>query len=162
MGGGYNHFKRDMAHSNERELQLLRKLFLALASEEAPLLTRPVNDLFLQIDCEEGELRIYDDQDELIAHQEIFSWSDTGTIDEPATEAVETVRELVTRLEQKGFWSKEVFARPFSIELVRSDFSVIEELLFLDEDLVKLSSPLLDGLGKELDKFLGELLEDLK
>ena len=74
-----------MAHSNERELQLLRKLFLALASDEAPLLTRPVNDLFLQIDCEEGELRIYDDQDELIAHQEIFSWSDTGTIDEPAT-----------------------------------------------------------------------------
>ena len=72
------------------------------------------------------------------------------------------MRELVTRLEQKGLWSKEVFARPFSIELVRSDFSVIEELLFLDEDLVKLSTPLLDGLGKELDKFLGELLEDLK
>ncbi|MBF1395899.1 MAG: hypothetical protein HXN19_03200, partial [Porphyromonas sp.] len=53
-------------------------------------------------------------------------------------------------------------ARPFSIELIRPDFSVIEDLLFLDEDLIKIEPPLLDGVGEELDRFLDELLEDLK
>ena len=68
----------------------------------------------------------------------------------------------MTRLEQKGFWDRPSFARPFSIELIRPDFSVIEDLLFLDEDLIKIEPPLLDGVGEELDRFLDELLEDLK
>ena len=68
----------------------------------------------------------------------------------------------MTRLEQKGFWDRPCFVRPFSIELIRPDFSVIEDLLFLDEDLIKIEPPLLDGVGEELDRFLDELLEDLK
>ena len=57
---------------------------------------------------------------------------------------------------------EEQAVRPFSIELIRPDFSVIEDLLFLDEDLIKIEPPLLDGVGEELDRFLDELLEDLK
>ena len=68
-----------MSHSNERDLQLLRKFFLSLVTEGSALITKPINDLFLQIDCEVGELRVYDDQDELIAHQEVFSWAETGS-----------------------------------------------------------------------------------
>ena len=68
----------------------------------------------------------------------------------------------MTRLEQKGYWDKAIFARPFSVVLVRSDFSVLEELLFLDEELVQLSTPLLEGLNDELNEFLSELLVDLK
>ena len=120
-----------MSHSNERELQLLRKHLLALVSEESPIAGRSINDLFLQADCDTGVLRLFDDEDQ------------------------------VPRLEQKGFWDRDCFARPFSIELVRPDFTVIEELLFLDEDLIKLDAPLLEGLNEELDKFLGDLLADL-
>ena len=151
-----------MSHSNERDLQLLRKFFLSLVAEGSPLITKPINDLFLQIDCEVGELRIYDDQDELIAHQEVFSWAETGSREDPPREAIETLRELVTRLEQKGFWSKELFARPFSVELVRPDFSLIEVLLFLDEDLFNLSKPLMDDLDEELGKFMDSLLGEEK
>ena len=151
-----------MSHSNERDLQLLRKFFLSLVAEGSPLITKPINDLFLQIDCEVGELRIYDDQDELIAHQEVFSWAETGSSGDPTREAIETLRELVTRLEQKGFWSKELFARPFSVELVRPDFSLIEVLLFLDEDLFNLSKPLMDDLDEELGKFMDSLLGEEK
>ena len=151
-----------MSHSNERDLQLLRKFFLSLVTEGSALITKPINDLFLQIDCEVGELRIYDDQDELIAHQEVFSWAETGSSEDPTHEAIETLRELVTRLEQKGFWSKELFARPFSVELVRPDFSLIEVLLFLDEDLFNLSKPLMDDLDEELGKFMDSLLGEEK
>ena len=151
-----------MSHSNERELQLLRKHLLALVSEESPIAGRSINDLFLQADCDTGVLRLFDDEDQEISHVPVFAWAETGSAEVPSEEAVETLRELVARLEQKGFWDRDCFARPFSIELVRPDFTVIEELLFLDEDLIKLDAPLLEGLNEELDKFLGELLADLK
>ena len=151
-----------MSHSNERELQLLRKHFLSLLSEEAPRLDHPINDLFIQLDCAAGELRLYDDTDEELSRLPVYAWEDTGSVDAPSEAALETLREVVTRLEQKGYWDKTLFARPFSVVLVRSDFSVLEELLFLDEELVQLSTPLLEGLNDELNEFLSELLVDLK
>lgn len=151
-----------MSHSNERELQLLRKHFLNLLNDEAPKLTTPTNDLLLQIDGSTGELRIYDDRDEELSRQAVYAWEGTGTTDLPSISSIETLREVITRLEQRGYWDKALFARPFSVLLVRSDFSIIEELLFIDEDLVQLSTPLLEGLDEDLEQFLGELLVDLK
>ena len=93
-----------MSHSNERELQLLRKHLLALVSEESPIAGRSINDLFLQADCDTGVLRLFDDEDQEICHVPVFSWAETGSAEVPSAEAVETLRELVTRLEQKGCW----------------------------------------------------------
>ena len=152
-GPSPNRTRSIMSQSNERELQLLRKHFLSLVSEESPIISRPLTDLFLLADCATGTLHLYDDEDKEISHVSVFTWAEV---------AIETLRELVTRLEQKGFWDRPCFARPFSIELIRPDFSVIEDLLFLDEDLIKIGPPLLDGVGEELDRFLDELLEDLK
>ena len=157
-----NRTRSIMSQSNERELQLLRKHFLSLVSEESPIITRPVTDLFLLADCATGTLHLYDDEDQEISHVPVFAWAETGAEGEPSSLAIETLRELVTRLEQKGFWDRPCFARPFSVELIRPDFTVIEDLLFLDEDLIKIEPPLLDGVGEELDRFLDELLEDLK
>lgn len=161
-GPSPNRTRSIMSQSNERELQLLRKHFLSLVSEESPIISRPLTDLFLLADCATGTLHLYDDEDKEISHVSVFAWAETGTESEPSEVAIETLRELVTRLEQKGFWDRPCFARPFSIELIRPDFSVIEDLLFLDEDLIKIEPPLLDGVGEELDRFLDELLEDLK
>ena len=157
-----NRTRSIMSQSNERELQLLRKHFLSLISEESPIITRPITDLFLLADCATGTLHLYDDEDQEISHVPVFAWAETGTEGEPSPLAIETLRELVTRLEQKGFWNRPCFARPFSVELIRPDFTVIEDLLFLDEDLIKIEPPLLEGVGEELDRFLEELLEDLK
>ena len=161
-GPSPNRTRSIMSQSNERELQLLRKHFLSLVSEESPIISRPLTDLFLLADCATGTLHLYDDEDKEISHVSVFAWAETGTESEPSEVAIETLRELVTRLEQKGFWDRPCFARPFSIELIRPDFSVIEDLLFLDEDLIKIEPPLLDGVGEELVRFLDELLEDLK
>ena len=157
-----NRTRSIMSQSNERELQLLRKHFLSLISEESPIITRPITDLFLLADCATGTLHLYDDEDQEISHVPVFAWAETGGEGEPSPLAIETLRELVTRLEQKGFWNRPCFARPFSVELIRPDFTVIEDLLFLDEDLIKIEPPLLEGVGEELDRFLEELLEDLK
>ena len=73
-----------MSHSNERELQLLRKHFLSLLSEEAPRLDHPINDLFIQLDCTAGELRLYDDTDEELSRLPVYAWEDTGSVDAPS------------------------------------------------------------------------------
>lgn len=143
-----------MSQSNERELQLLRKHFLSLVSEESPIISRPLTDLFLLADCATGTLHLYDDEDKEISHVSVFAWAETGTESEPSEVAIETLRELVTRLEQKGFWDRPCFARPFSIELIRPDFSVIEDLLFLDEDLIKIEPPA-GWCGRRAGSFLG-------
>ncbi len=151
-----------MSPSNDRELQLLRKHFLSLVSQPDPLLTTPISDLFLVADCAEGALLLFGDDDQEICRIPVYSWEGTGTAESPSAAAIETLREVITRLEQKGFWAQDAFSRPFSIELVRPDFSVIEELLFLDEELIRLDTPLLEGLDEELEAFLSDLLEDTK
>ena len=151
-----------MSQSNERELPAPEKALPLLGQRRVADHQRPLTDLFLLADCATGTLHLYDDEDKEISHVSVFAWAETGTESEPSEVAIETLRELVTRLEQKGFWDRPCFARPFSIELIRPDFSVIEDLLFLDEDLIKIEPPLLDGVGEELDRFLDELLEDLK
>jgi len=70
-----------MSHSNERELQLLRKHLLALVSEESPIAGRSINDLFLQADCDTGVLRLFDDEDQEISHVPVFAWAETGAGD---------------------------------------------------------------------------------
>ena len=152
-----------MSQSNERELQLLRKHFLSLVSEESPIISRPLTDLFLLADCATGTLHLYDDEDKEISHVSVFAWAETGTESEPSEVAIETLRRAGERASsKKASGIVPASARPFSIELIRPDFSVIEDLLFLDEDLIKIEPPLLDGVGEELDRFLDELLEDLK
>lgn len=151
-----------MSEQNERELQLLRKHLLALASGDAPLLSHPINDLFIQVDGATGQVRFYDDTDTEISHFSIFAWQGGGSIDAPEAGVIETLRESITRLEQKGYWDKPLFSRPFAIELVGADFHRVEELLFLDEDLIKLDEPLLEGLSEDLDQFLSDLLADIK
>ena len=52
--------------------------------------------------------------------------------------------------------------KPFSVSLTDEDFVVIEELLFIDDDMLLLDDPLLKDLDADLDKFLADLLADVE
>ena len=86
-----NRTRSIMSQSNERELQLLRKHFLSLISEESPIITRPITDLFLLADCATGTLHLYDDEDQEISHLPVFAWAETGGEGEPSPLAIETL-----------------------------------------------------------------------
>lgn len=148
--------------STEKEIQLLGRLFQDLLDESNPRrLQTGLSDIFVRIDAERGEVALYGDDDELINTSVIFSWirPEDKSIGE---DMIAQLRDAIARLEAKGFWEHDLFERPFSIELVGEDFQTIEELLFLDDDLVKVSTPLLEGLNEDLDNFFGNLLADLK
>ena len=51
--------------------------------------------------------------------------------------------------------------KPLSVTLTDDDFVEIEELLFVDDDMLRADDPLLKDLDTELDEFLTKLLSDI-
>ena len=72
------------------------------------------------------------------------------------------LRAAVKRLHAARFFDKDQFVRPFSVALTQEDFTIIEELLFIDDELIQLDSALLENLDEELNNFLAELLPDME
>lgn len=145
-----------------KEVQLLVRLFESLLNEEDPKhLQTGVSDLFVRIETERGEVALYGDDDELINSSVIFSWikPEERAI---SAEMVAQLRQAIETLSAKGFWEHTLFERPFSIVLVDEGFQTLEELLFVDDDLMQVGTPLLEGLNEDLSKFLDNLLAELK
>lgn len=143
--------------STNKEVQILERLFRSLTDDNATeKLSTSITDLFVRINQENGEVALYGDDDELIVSTVIFSW--VGKESKYFEQASRKLREAIDRLDNEGFWEHELFERPFSIELVTEGFETIEELLFVDDELVKITTPLLENLDEELSMFIDKLL----
>ena len=120
------------------------------------------SDLFVQLDGESGELQIYDESEHLIAHTVVFDW--VGKNDDPLfqEQAMAAIRTALSTLAAKSAFEKSCFSTPFSVSLTDEEFTVIEELFFMDDDTFRLDDPLLKDLDADLDDFLTDLLSDLK
>ena len=121
-----------------------------------------VSDLFIQVDQETGEVQIFDDAENLLDKVVIFDWINKN--EEESTFIIRittTLKSVLSLLSVKGAFEKKNISIPFSVSLTDEDFSVIEELLFIDEDITRVDDPLLQNLDEDLDLFLAKLLLDL-
>ena len=121
-----------------------------------------VSDLFIQVDQETGEVQIFDDAENLLDKVVIFDWINKNE-EESAfiIRITSTLKNVLSLLSVKGAFEKKNISIPFSVSLTDEDFSVIEELLFIDEDITRVDDPLLQNLDEDLDLFLAKLLSDL-
>ena len=144
--------------ANNKEHQILEKLFLSLLDDTNPdRVQSGISDLFIRINSETGEVVLYgDDEEQQLASTVIFSW--VGLSDKPTKEMIRSLKTVISSLEGKGYWDSELFERPFSVVLVNDAFESIDELLFLDDELIKVSLPLLENLDEELNSFINQLL----
>jgi len=108
-----------------------------------------LGDLYFCYD-ENTKLSIYDDMENLL--NEISLQGDQNTISN-------TFRQILQKLEQKHFFDKEYISKPFTISLIDEDFVTIEELIFIDDDTLKLEGDIWNSLDKELDEFLKDLMK---
>jgi hypothetical protein len=115
-------------------------------------------DLFIQAYAETGELHIYDEYETLLDKIIIFEWvnSEESAFDEKVSAAMKPALAKLSSL-----FENPRFRKPFSISIVDDDFNVLEELLFIDDDTVRIDDPLLQNLDSELDSFLAGLLSDM-
>lgn len=148
--------------TKEKATQLLGQLFRSLVEESNPKrLTSRMHDLFVRIDLERGEVVLLGDDEEPLASCVIFSWI-VPEEEAPTEEMIVVLREVVATLERQNYWEHPLFEQPFSVVLVDKMFAPIENLLYLDEDMIQVTRPLLEGLSEELDDFIHNLLGDLK
>lgn len=123
-----------------------------------------ISDIYVQVEQETGELQIYDDSENLLNKVVIFDWvnrkgNDTDSFHKHITA---TLKAVLAVLSAKGLFENSCFLQPLSVSFTDDSFVVIEELLFIDDDLFRLDDPLLQDLDAELDDFLANLLSDIK
>lgn len=122
-----------------------------------------INDIFVQVDAESGEVQIYNEDEQMVEKTVIFDWVNSLEDEEAFNKKVAPVlRAVLAILSTKGAFEKPCFIKPFSVNLTDEDFVVIEELLFLDDDNLRLDDPLLKDLDADLDNFLAKLLSDVE
>lgn len=121
------------------------------------------SDLFVQVDSESGEVQLYDDEEHLIEKTVIFDWVNSPEDEDSFVKKVAPVlRAVLSILATKELFEASCFVKPFSVNLTDEDFVVIEELLFIDDDTLRLDDPLLKDLDADLDNFLAKLLSDVE
>ena len=121
------------------------------------------SDLYVQADPESGELQIYDEEERLLDKTIVFDWVDCPCDEDKFNKQVaNTVKSVLTLLVAKNIFDSPHITKPFSVSLTDEDFVVIEELLFLDDEVLRADDPLLKDLDADLDDFLAKLLSDVE
>lgn len=122
-----------------------------------------ISDIYVQADQETGELQIYDEEEALVDKTVIFDWVNNTEEEEVFVRRVsDVVRSVLTGLVSKNVFDNPRFIKPLSVSLTDESFVVIEELLFLDDENLRLDDPLLKDLDADLDEFLSKLLSDVE
>lgn len=122
-----------------------------------------ISDIYVQADQETGELQIYDEEEALVDKTVIFDWvNNTEEEDVFARRVSDVVRSVLTGLVSKNVFDNPRFIKPLSVSLTDESFVVIEELLFLDDENLRLDDPILKDLDADLDEFLSKLLSDVE
>ncbi len=117
-----------------------------------------LSDIYLQLDEDNASLLIYDDVEnklgELNLEKELESDPDHFPV-----QLKNTLQFVLGQLDQDHFFEKDFIFKPFAVSFVDDHFIVTEELLFLDDNTLKLDGNLLTNLDKELDDFLRNLMK---
>lgn len=152
-----------MSANNTKVQSVIESAFeLAIAKLTANEAGNLISDLYIQADQESGELQFFDDEEHLIEKIVIFDWVNNVEEEDVFTKRVaSTIKSALTSLDTNHIFDHPRFTKPLSVSLTDEDFVVTEELLFLDDDTLRLDDPLLKDLDEDLDDFLTKLLSDV-
>jgi len=128
-----------------------------LSKFETQNLTESLSDLYLYFDEENASLTVYDDVENQLVDVELDYFNESSESHE--REVVEAAKIAADRLNKAGLFNKDYILKPFSVCLVDADFIISEELVFVDDETLKLNDGLLADLDKELNEFLKELMK---
>ena len=117
-----------------------------------------VTDIHLQPDQTSGQLTIFNDDDEELANVMIEEWA-TYDGDDFMENVEPSLKSILCRMKEAGDFEKITILKPYSFVLVDEDKETVAELLLVDDDTILVDDELLEGLDKELDEFLKNLLE---
>lgn len=118
-----------------------------------------VTDIHMQPEQSSGMFRIYDDEDNLLAETCIEEWKDCNS-DNFTEIAAEASRKAIDKIKSCGFLDSLKIMKPYYFVLVDENKETLKDIDLIDDDKIMLGEGLLEGLDKELDEFLENLLKD--
>ena len=121
--------------------------------EESGILT----DIHLRVNQDTGELVAFDDDDKEITRCIIEQWIDNKD-DDFYKDVAGVLRSVLSR--QKDMIEKMAILKPYSFVLEDEDHEHLSELYLVDDETVIIDHELMEGLDKDLDSFLENLLKD--
>lgn len=121
--------------------------------------TNSITDIHLQPDLVSGRLLISDDDDIVLAEQQLPEW-ESANPENFYVDAEVALKRALNQLREKGAMEALKILKPYSFVLEDSAKETVAELLLVDEEeTLFLNDELLKGLDDELDAFLKDLLE---
>ncbi len=123
------------------------------ANEDGGLLT----DVHLRVTQDTGELVAFDDDDKEITRCVVEQWIDNKD-DNFYDEVAAVLRSVLSK--QKNIIEKMAILKPYSFVLEDDDHEHLAELYLVDDETGIIDHELMEGLDKELDSFLEDLLKD--
>lgn len=117
-----------------------------------------VTDIHIQPNQNTGEFYLFDDEDKELANVTIEEW--LSYEEDDFYESVErSLQTILGKMKDAGEFDKLTILKPYSFVLVDDDKETIADILLVDDDTLLVNTELLQGLDRELDDFLKELLE---
>lgn len=122
-------------------------------AEDTSLLT----DIHVRVSQDSGELLAFDDDDQEITRCVVEQWIDNKDehfYDEVARSLREALLKNARQVDNIGI------LKPYSFVLEDDDKEHLGELYLADDDTIILGGDLMEGLEKDLDGFLNDLLKE--
>lgn len=142
--------------ATEQTLQQVER-FLKKIAQKFPFTSDPVllTDLHIRVSQESGDMIAFDDDDNEITRCVIAQWIDNRDENFYA-EVASLLRTFFHKhtdlVDQLGIM------KPYSFVLENDEKESVSELYVADNDTIIVGGDLMQGLDKDLDKFLSELL----
>jgi hypothetical protein len=153
-----------VANSEKKHTKLVTDL-LSEARDAAVKEGITLHDLYIYTDLSDGSVTVQNDSDSTLASKVIYDF----ILSESAQSAVvlaanvrNCIKDTLTLLQEQNFFEADVFAKPFSVvySMANNDSEEAEELLFIDDELVRIDDPLLANMDQELEAFIHKLLDE--
>ena len=116
-----------------------------------------VTDIHVRVSQGSGEMLAFDDDDNEITRCVVEQW--IGNNDEDFYDSVERILNNTMNASAKLIENLGIL-KPYSFVLENDDKENIAELFIADDDTVIIGKDLMEGLDKDLDSFLNELLKE--
>ncbi|MBQ0102878.1 MAG: hypothetical protein KBS99_01715 [Prevotellaceae bacterium] len=118
-----------------------------------------ITDIHIQFDADTGTLIFSDDEDVEITRVAIEEWIDADG-EEIQCLVVSPLKDMLRQVDAEKAFVNIPLSKPFTFVFEDENHETIEELHFVDDDNIILTTDLLKGLDKELDEFLLDLMKE--
>jgi hypothetical protein len=144
------------SNTHDKVKEVIRLALTKISGSEEDL---SVTDIHIQPSQETGCIKIYDDEDNLLASDTIEEWKEYEEDDFNAGVA-KVLKEEIEVLKKDGLIDSLKILKPYYFVLIDENKETIADIYLVDDDTLILNDELLKGLGKELDDFLEQLLKE--